>query len=81
MFISEFEKKESLRNVISKIYKSHDAKKKQVSKDSLNYLRDSIFLILEENNSIFACWLHSPKACLEPNQTSMMEFFVRIVNC
>ena len=28
MFISEFEKKESLRNVISKIYKSHDAKKK-----------------------------------------------------
>ena len=34
MFISEFEKKESLCNVMSEIYK-----KCEVSKDCLNYLR------------------------------------------
>ena len=40
MFISEFEYEESLRNVISEIYKNGDAKKKkQVLKGCLNYMR------------------------------------------
>ena len=39
MFISEFEYEESLRNVISEICKNGDAKKKQVLKDCLNYMR------------------------------------------
>ena len=38
MFISEFEKEESLWNVMSEIYKNRDAKK-QVLKDCLNYLQ------------------------------------------
>ena len=40
------------KNVISKIYKNRDVKKEQVSKDCLICLRDSISLILKENNSI-----------------------------
>ena len=39
LFILEFENKESICNVRSEIYKNRDAKKKQVSKDCLNYLR------------------------------------------
>ena len=52
MFISELEKEESLWNVMSEIYKNRNAKKKkrkkQVSKDCLNYFRDSISIILKE---------------------------------
>ena len=32
MFIPEFEKEENLWNVMSEIYKNHDAKKKQTNK-------------------------------------------------
>ena len=49
MFISEFESKESLCNVMSEIYKKRDAKKKeQILKDCLNYLRWTVI------NSIFS---------------------------
>ena len=53
MFISEFENKESLCNVMSEIYKNGDAKK-QVSKDCLNYLR---WVVINSNFSVlvFAC--------------------------
>ena len=39
MFISEFENKESLCNVMSEIYKNGDAKKSKFQEDCLNYLR------------------------------------------
>ena len=42
MFISEFENKESLCGAISKRYKNRNAKKMQVSKDYLNYLRGMV---------------------------------------
>ena len=54
MFISEFEYEESLRNVISEICKNGDAKKKQVLKDCLNYMR---WVVINLNFSfiLFAC--------------------------
>ena len=48
VFMLSIEKK----NVTSKTYKNRDVKKEQVSKDCLICLRDSISLILKENNSI-----------------------------
>ena len=52
MFVSEFEKEESLWNVMSEIYKNCDAKKTKSQK--IAWMRDSISLILKENNSISA---------------------------
>ena len=51
MFISEFEKEKSLWMYCPQCTKTA-MPKKQVSKDCLNYLRDSISLILKDNNSI-----------------------------
>ena len=53
MFISEFEDKESLCNVMSKIFKNGGAKKKQASQDCLNYPRCVVI------NSLFACYFVS----------------------
>ena len=51
MFISEFEREESLWNVMSEMSKNCHAKKKQVSKDCLNYLRGVVI------NSLFSYFL------------------------
>ena len=95
MFISEFEKEKSLWNVMSEMSKKEQVSKDwfncvrwAVINSLFSYFllvslfvsRDSISLILKENNFISVFQLISPETHLEPNRTSMMECFPRIVN-
>ena len=77
MFISEFESKESLCNVMPEIYKKRDAKKKkQILKDCLNYLRWRVINSIFSYN-LFVGWFVSrdSEVYLVPNQTSITECF------
>ena len=77
MFISEFESKESLCNVMPEIYKKRDAKKKkQILKDCLNYLRLRVINSIFSYN-LFVGWFVSrdSEVYLVPNETSITECF------